>query len=161
MSSTTPAGVVHLAAAPSPTWGAGKTEIADNGRRDPRGPSTITSQLVPAGSNLLSGRSGPTELKQSPLTVPARRGQGCEGPLAAVGEALGHPVAFGVAHPLADAITLVFGHRGRRDRDDQLADAVAGEVAAEIDHVQRYLVILELFERAGRVAADLPDRAWP
>jgi len=43
-----------------------------------------------------------------------------------------------------------FRDRGQ-DREHQLADAVAGDVAAEIDHMQADLVFLQLLERAERV----------
>jgi hypothetical protein len=40
-----------------------------------------------------------------------------------------------LGYPLADAITLSLGH-GRENRENQLTDAVAGHVPAQVDHVQ-------------------------
>src|SRR6266853_5707189 len=62
-----------------------------------------------------------------------------EGPFAAVVKALRDPMALSVAHTLANAVPLILGHCGQ-DCEHQLADAVAGDVAAEINHVQADLV---------------------
>jgi hypothetical protein len=48
--------------------------------------------------------------------------------------------------PLAGVVALRLGDR-REDREHQLADTVAGHVAAEVDHVQRDAARLELAYR--------------
>jgi len=73
-----------------------------------------------------------------------------EGPQAAVEQASRRVVALHVPNALADPIALVLGD-GRQDRENQLADAVAGDVAAQVDHVQRDLVLFQLLQRAQRV----------
>ena len=49
--------------------------------------------------------------------------------LAAVEQQLRGAVALGVAHALANPVALVLGHR-RQNRENQLGNAVAGDVAA-------------------------------
>jgi hypothetical protein len=59
-------------------------------------------------------------------------------------------MTLGVAHPLPDAIPLILCYR-RQDGEHQFADAIAGDVATEIDHMQADPVILELLKRAQGV----------
>jgi hypothetical protein len=72
-------------------------------------------------------------------------------PLAAVVEPLHGPMALCIADALTDAVALIFSN-SRQDREDQLADAISGHVAAEIYEVQADLFplqILECFKRVG------------
>jgi hypothetical protein len=68
--------------------------------------------------------------------------------------------ALDIADALADPIAFRFGDRGK-DREHQLRDAVAGDVAAEVDHVQADLARLQLLqhfqgvERAAEHAVEL------
>src|SRR6516165_11872506 len=55
-----------------------------------------------------------------------------------------------VADALAKPVTLLFGD-GAQDREYQLADAVAADIAAKIDEVQADLVLLQLFQRFERI----------
>src|SRR6516164_2667539 len=55
-----------------------------------------------------------------------------------------------VSDALADTIALVL-RDSAQDREHQLADAVAANIAAEIDQVKADLVLLQLFERFERV----------
>jgi hypothetical protein len=59
-------------------------------------------------------------------------------------------VSLDVADAFPDAITLVLGDC-RQDRKYELADPVAGDVAAQIDHVQTDALILHLLQRAERI----------
>jgi len=55
-----------------------------------------------------------------------------------------------VSDALADTIALVL-RDSTQDREHQLADAVAADIAAEIDHVQADAVLFELFKRSERI----------
>jgi len=59
-------------------------------------------------------------------------------------------MAFRIADALADAVALIL-RNGRQDLEHELGDAVAANVAAEIDEVQADLVLLQLFERFERI----------
>ena len=75
---------------------------------------------------------------------------GAELPFAAVVEPLLGPMALRIADALADTVALIF-RNGRQDREHELGDAVAANIAAEIDEVEADLVLLQLFERFERV----------
>jgi hypothetical protein len=59
-------------------------------------------------------------------------------------------VGLHVCDALADAVALGLGHGGE-DGEDQLRDAVARHVAAEIDHVQAHAAVLEAPQDVERV----------
>jgi hypothetical protein len=71
-------------------------------------------------------------------------------PLAAVVEPLLCPVPLRVEDALADAVALVLGN-GAQDCENQLADAVAADIATEIDEVQADFGLLQFFKRFERI----------
>ena len=57
---------------------------------------------------------------------------------------------LGITDALTDAISLILGNRSQ-DRKHQFADAVAADIAAQIDHVQPDAFALEMFEDVERI----------
>jgi hypothetical protein len=70
-------------------------------------------------------------------------------------------VALHLCHALADAVALGFGN-GRQDGEHQLADAVARQVAAEIEHVECDLPFAQIRHDAERVhgRSEHPIQFW-
>ena len=67
------------------------------------------------------------------------------------------PLHFG--DPFPGPVALGLGHGGQ-DREDQLGDAVAGRVAAQVDHVQRDTALLQLAQDVERIGYKTgPDEA--
>ena len=67
-------------------------------------------------------------------------------------------MALCVANALADAVTLVLGDSAQ-DREHQLADAIAADIAAEVDHVQADAVLLEFSSVPSASAAERNARS--
>jgi hypothetical protein len=61
-------------------------------------------------------------------------------------------MALGVADAFADSFALEFGNR-RKDREDELGDAVTGDITTKIEEPQRDPLLLELYTIYG-VASD-------
>jgi hypothetical protein len=59
-------------------------------------------------------------------------------------------VGLYVTNTFTNAVALGLGD-GRRDRDDELANALAGHVAAEVDHVQADAVTLQPIADVQRI----------
>ena len=124
-------------------------------RRRRYGPQRLS--LCPQGAVISRMASCSAEISTELAVVAAPEP---EGDLAAEVSAAGLLVGLGLSDALTDAVALCLGEGGG-DRQEELRQAVAGNVAAQIERVELHPLLGFSTSRARRGLTGTGDRAWP